>query len=362
MLYVILHLTQNLYLGLGANGTTPSIASRLGVSINPDGTINASAIASLGLVTLPITQNQIANNAGIPESKLMLDYHTSDLFNYIRDLSKNVNNALGWISDTGIKLEPHLSGAIYRHSLDQIDVSHDLTKFPYLNNKFRQPRNNSQSYALTNDINNELLTHQWADGSPFGILKNVVTNNGSQYPDYYAHVASGIFLESSIFGTIPQTVQDVQAFAEYIDQASIFLYGTRIQNFYSNGVSRKSQSSTLSTDGYGQTLVPPTAAITYLSSTGPFDDILTGDDIIKFVPSDSGYLFNEQFSLVKPGDIIRVNYGTIETQFVIKEKKYNTQNNQQIFIIRIAGKNLLATTSAIARIDKSFLIPINMVC
>jgi len=97
------------YLGLGLNGTQPSLAARLGVSINPDGTINPSALSSLGLVTLPITQDQIATNAGIPESKLLLDYRTSDLFNYIRDLAKDVNSALGWISTTGIQLEPHLS-------------------------------------------------------------------------------------------------------------------------------------------------------------------------------------------------------------------------------------------------------------
>src|ERR1700677_2152452 len=63
-----------MYLGLGANGSTPSLAVRLGVSLNPDGTINPSALTSLGLVTLPITQDQIAVNAGIPESKLMLNH------------------------------------------------------------------------------------------------------------------------------------------------------------------------------------------------------------------------------------------------------------------------------------------------
>lgn len=341
------------YLGLGLNGTMPSLAVRLGVSINPDGTLNSSMIASMGLVTLPITQDQIATNADIPENKLRLDYRTGDLFNYIRDLSKDVNNALGWISTTGIQLEPHLIGAIYRHSMDQIDVSHDLINFPYLQNKFRLLRNNTQSYYLVNDMNSELLAHQWADGSPFGTLKNVVTNNGSQYPDYYAHVASGIFLESNGFGTIPQTVEDLQSFAEYIDQSSIFLFGTRIQNFYSNGISVNSRSSVLNMDGYGQGIVPVTAAITYLGSTGPVDNILTGDDIIKFVPNaGDGYLFNEQFSLVKVGDIVRVNYGTIETQFVIKEKKYTQQSNQNLFTVRIAGKNLFASTTATARIDR----------
>ena len=49
--------------------------------INPDGTPNVSVITSLGLVTLPIHNDQIAEKAGIPESKLKLDYPTTNLFN-----------------------------------------------------------------------------------------------------------------------------------------------------------------------------------------------------------------------------------------------------------------------------------------
>ena len=275
-------------IGLGAAGTTPSIAARLGLLINPDGTPNASAITSLGLVTLPIFNNQIADNAGIPESKLVLDYRTQDLFNYIRDLSRDVNLAFGWINVSGVKLEPHLIGAIYRHDLAQIDVAEVSSQF--LNNKFRVNRNNDNSYDLINDINNELLAHQWADGSPFGVIQNVVTNDGSTYPSNYAHTASGIFVNTNRFQTIPQTDQDVQSVFEYIDQSSILLLGTRIQNLYANGISVNSRSSSLTTDGYGQSVVPVTPAIAYfLSPTGsgstPVDNIQNGDDIIQFMPS-----------------------------------------------------------------------------
>jgi hypothetical protein len=73
-----------LALGLNIAGSQPNLAARLGVFINPDGSPNASVLTSLGLVTLPITNSQIAENAGIPESKLKLDFRTQDLFNYIR--------------------------------------------------------------------------------------------------------------------------------------------------------------------------------------------------------------------------------------------------------------------------------------
>lgn len=345
-------------LGLNIAGTQPSLAARLGVFINPDGTPNASVITSLGLVTLPIRNDQIAENAQIPESKLRLDFRTQDLFNYVRDLSLDVNTAIGWIATEGIKLEPHLIGAIYRHTMDQIDVSTSSTQF--LKNKLRAFRDNLQSYTLVNDMNNELLAHQWADGSAFGPNNTVVTNNGSVYSTYFAHVASGIFLDPSRFSTIPQTRDNLQLFAEYIDTASIFLLGTRIQNLYTSGISRVSRSSTLTIDGYGQFIVPPTPAIAFLENIGnsgtPFDDINSGDDIIKFVPSaanQTSFYFASQFVLVRPGDIIRVLYGdgyNIMVPYVVKETKINIATNT--FIVRIAGKNQAYSPNAIARIDR----------
>jgi hypothetical protein len=350
-------------IGIGAAGTADSVASRLAVSFNPDGTLKTSALTSLGLVTLPITQDQIANNAGIPESKLMLDHRTQDLFNYIQDLSNGVNTALGWISSSGVKLEAHLIGAIYRHTLDQIDVSVDLTHFPFFDNKFSVPRNNTNAYFAINDINSELLAHQWADGTPFGIIQNVVTNNGSTYPSDYAHTASGIFLNTSRFAVIPQTAQDVQAFADFIDGASILTLGTRIQNLYHNGISRNSRSSSLTADGYGQALVPVTPAIAYLRGNGnssiPIDDIAIGEDIIQFMPSStnsSNNSFDEQFALVRPGDIVTISYAgdgyNVEVPFVISEKKYIQGGGNKIYIVRIAGKNIAYSPNASARIDR----------
>ena len=41
-------------IGLGASGSAGAIADRLGVSLDPAGNIKPSAIATMGLVTLPI--------------------------------------------------------------------------------------------------------------------------------------------------------------------------------------------------------------------------------------------------------------------------------------------------------------------
>jgi hypothetical protein len=349
-------------LGISIAGSTSSLATRLGVAINPDGTIRSSALTSLGLVTLPITQDQIAVNAGIPESKLKLDHRTQDLFNYVRDLSSDINTALGWINVSGVKLEPHLLGVIYRHSLDQVDVVSDPSRL--LKNKFGLLRNSTSAFDTINDMNSELLAHQLADGSPFGVISNVTTNNGSVYPSNYGHTAGGIFLNSTRFQVIPQSIQDLQNFAQFIDSASIFLYGSRIQNLYTNGISRVSRSSSLVTDGYGQPIIPSTPAIAYLLKDGsysnPLDDIDIGDDIIELKPSSADMnsnAFDEKFALVKIGDIVRINYGSAEVTFIIKEKKYLQGGSNKKYVVRIAGRNLFHTSNASVRIERPLFNP-----
>lgn len=343
-------------LGLGASGSTGSVAARLGVALNNDGTLKASALTGLGLVTLPITNSQVSSTAAILESKLKLDYSTQNLYNYIADLSSGVNSAIGWIATTGIKLDPHIYGAIYRHVLSHIDVSGNSDEL--FKNKFNLLRDNANAYTALRSLNDELVTHQQLDGSPSVALSNVPLLGGGTIPSYYAHAAGGIHLNSSPFTVIPQSIIDVQSLAEFIDSAGIFLYGSRIQNLYSNGIPRASRSSSLVTDGYGDWVCEEVSAISYLLdgglSSAPFDDIDNGDDMVELVPSSellSGHAFDSQFAKVKPGDILRINYGGLQTSFVIKEKKYVPDDGKKFFV-RIAGKNLVYSTNAKARIDR----------
>lgn len=352
----VFNVEQNI--GIEAAGSTSSIAARLGISLDAAGNIKPSAITSLGLITLPITNLQIADSAQIPEYKLVLDHRTADLFNYIQDLNRSINTALGWISSSGIKLEPHLLGFIYRHTLDQIDVTANPVN--YLKNKFSLLRDNTNAFTVLNDLNNEFIYHQLIDGSVVTNVQNVTTLDGSTYPSNYGHTASGIWLNTSRFATVPQTATDVQQFADFVDSSSIFLLGSRIQNLYSNGISRASRSSSLLADGYGPFLIPFTPAITYLLNTGsmssPFDDINAGDDIIEFKPASADIFsnsFDAKFALVKVGDIATVNYGSVETQFLIKEKKYIQSGGNKKYVIRIAGKNLFYNPIANVGITKS---------
>lgn len=110
-------------LGLNPQGTTADLATRLNVSINPDGSLKASALAAIGLVTLPITNSQIASNAGIEESKLDLDYSTVALRTLIANLevfANAINTNL--LQDIG-NLNQHVShpSAYGRHQTRDVD-------------------------------------------------------------------------------------------------------------------------------------------------------------------------------------------------------------------------------------------------
>ena len=358
--------------GIGSSGTVGTIADRLGVSLEANGTLKPSAITGLGLVVLPITNSEIDASANITESKLLLNYPTNDLHNSILNTSADAKEALGWISISGMKLDPHILGAFYKHTLYAIDVSSSSADF--FQDKFTTPtvpsyRINDDSYQAIRGINDELLAHQFADGSAVG-PKVIKTNSGKTYSENYAHTSSGVFLDTSNFHSIPETKQDLQAFANYIDESGIFLYGTRIQNLYSNGVSRQSRSATLASSNsnpMGMSIVPRTNVITYLcnhgDSSSPVDDIEFGDDIVEFKPAApvmASNLFDSQFLAIKIGDIIRITYtiasSQVEVPFIIKEKKYIGADPKRYFV-RIDGKNLAYQTDTVGRaqVDKPLL-------
>lgn len=342
-------------IGLTASGSLSNLSDRINVSLNPDGTINPSALTSLGLVTLPIDNTQIATNAAILESKLDLDHNTQTLYNMIINLGLDSDTALNWINLNSSKITSHINGTAFNHYSDKILVAESSSN--YLQNKFESDRDNTNLYTLLDDINTDFVNHQRADGYGTGI--DVETLTGLTFPDTFAHHSAGIFIDSSRFISIPKTTTDLQTLAEFIDSTSLLLFGSRVQNFFTNGVSKASRSSNFNNDGYAQILIEPVLATAYLrtngTATNPIDDIDTGDDIIELFPSGSietSNLFDAQFSLVKPGDIVTINYGSVETKFIIKEKKYIQSGGNKKFIIRIDGKNLAYTTTASVLISK----------
>ena len=77
------------FVGTGVSGQL-SLAQRLGLLIQPDGYFNFAYLTGMGLVTLPIYDNQIAAGANIQESKLNLTFGTQDLYDDILVLGQGV--------------------------------------------------------------------------------------------------------------------------------------------------------------------------------------------------------------------------------------------------------------------------------
>jgi hypothetical protein len=352
--------------GINAQGSTGSIAQRLSVSLNPDGTIMPSALVGIGLVTLPITDAQISPTAAIQESKLSLVYSTSSLYTLILTLQNSIDVLNGFLSLTGVKLEPHIDGTAYNHFLSAIRV--DQTTPFVKTNPTTLPsagtnvinRNETNADLLIQDISNDLVIHEKSDGSA-----NVTTTSGGTVPPVnYAHMASGINVVSNNFSTIPQSNQDVQSIIEYFDSSSLLLLGSRVQNLYANGISRTSRASSFLSDGYGEPIVPPTPAISYFlnvppgpMASSPVDSFTNGDDVVLFSPTPqqlSTFNFDAQFAQVQPGDILTINYGTgISYQFIIDSVKSNVNGLVRTYAVRINGKNPISNINALARIDKA---------
>ena len=333
-------------IGTGASGSAGSIANRINTAHLPDGSIKPSVLTSAGLVSLPITDAQVSSSAAIIESKLNLNYPTLTLKGLIDNIAIETENFNNFLGTLGYKLGPHLSGADYNHNTDAINVNNPVgptdlnTK---LINKHNVLRNITNLFTLLKDLNKDFVIHQLSDSS---------ANPGTYTTtDNYAHVGRGINIDTSNFKTIPQTANDVQLFAEEVDRSNINLLGSRTQNLFSDGVARSARAGALDSDLYGQLVVPSTRVFTYLNhlSNHPNDSIDTGDDVIEFKPiSNDGYIFDSYFSQVKTGDILTVNYVSVEVDFVIESVKYYYSGGVESYIIRVNNKNLFEMTDGYA--------------
>lgn len=347
-------------LGIGASGSVGSVADRLGISIQNDGYIKPSALTGIGLVSLPITDVQISPTAAIQESKINLAHTTTSLYTLYLNLKNAIDIVNGFISLTGVKLDPHITGSAYNHLLQHIKIDPTST----YKNRFLLNRDTTNANTLELDISNDLSNHERLDGTVPGTLDTYTTLGGEIVPSEFAHTGSGVYINPSAFSTIPQSNDSLQKFAEYVDSSSLLLIGGRIQNLYANGIPRSSRSESLTLDGYAELVVSPTPATAYLlgvppgpQSNSPVDDINGGDDVILFNPT-SGVLanntFDAQFSQVKPGDIITINYGNgIAAKFTIDSIKTVINGSTRVYAVRINSRNLYSSTTATARIDRA---------
>ncbi len=343
-------------LGLGLSGNQTDLATRLNQSLDATGNILPSALVSLALT--PIVNAQVSPTAAIQESKLALAHGTQDLYNSIITNNGYLQTTLAFIAGPGAEILPHIEGIDYNHFMNAIYVA--ASPLSYFKNRLGSFRDNSNLYNLFNDVNIDLVSHEKADSTNFSSFDPTNPLYGTIPPANYAHVSAGIYLNSSNFSFIPQTANDLQSFAEFIDNSNIFLLGTRIQTFYANGISRTARSGTLPNPLLGQLLVPATSLTTYLlygGASSPFDDIDHGDDIVEFIPSAAtitNSTFDAMFNQVRVGDILTTIYDgyNLTVQSVIKEIKLTVSGMNKRYVLRLDSKNLMAGTTFTGTVNK----------
>lgn len=346
-------------LGINIAGSMDTLADRLNVSLNSNGTIKASALTSIGLATLPIINAQVGDNAGIAEYKLSLDYTTSDLHTLILANKSLLDAVNAFLNTTASDLTAHISGSRLlsdgltsaKHVLSHIDLNAvpSDSRDPFyiwagLKDKTGTLRSATHAGEALSQINDDLTSHENATED--------------------AHVASAISVDTSDFIEIPPTADTVQKVIDYLNDAEELNIGQHRAVQHAPGIPpiARIQSILNTTDGYADNVVPPTPCTTHVvhaPSVNPVDSNTTGDDIIKFFPTDptTTFLFDSQFSTVQVGDTIRVNYGnSLEASFIVESKRYTPGVE---WVVRINGYNLFDSDHdgydgyAVARIDRS---------
>lgn len=342
-------------LGTNPHGSLTSVKDRLAVSINDNGTLKASALTAVGLVTLPITNVQVATNAAIDEIKLNLNHSTNDLHTLILGNAAVIGALVTLSNATASNLLIHINGGITltdgstlaRHVASQIElntVPNDpsdprapVYTWTGLLDKDGVLRSATEVATALLEINDELNTHE-----------NATTN---------AHPATAITVDTSGFQELPLDADTVQKALDAIDDSDALLIGTHRANMHSNGVPQAARSVNINNDGYSRNVVPETAAQAFLvapPSIIPIDDNANGDDIIVFKPDNTDFVFDAYFSKVRPGDLLTINYGNgISARHIIDSKRHLPGVE---WVVRLNSINLYNTDGydGYARIDRPF--------
>lgn len=110
---------------VGANpqGDMVSLAARINSVIDDNGNIRSGALSSRGLISLPITNSQIASSAGINESKLSLDYGTAALNARISSATTDIQSVRDSFLASVSSSAGHYSGLSNRHDGYDIDLN-----------------------------------------------------------------------------------------------------------------------------------------------------------------------------------------------------------------------------------------------
>ena len=311
-------------LGVNPQGTKGTVAAFLAVAHNSDGTLKASALSSAGLVTLPITNSQIAAGAGIVESKLTLDYSTSVLNAAISALSSTVSGMNNVLTELLTDFSLHIYGVptpttsdgyVNRHVASHVDINNgEFNGYPQYTGV--DPRdtayNNTGLYDLDGNIRNARTVMDALLQINSDFLSHALSTSSTK------HVATFISVDTSGFDVIPTDKDNVQLVLDFIDDYEAEIIEKHRAEQHANGIPRASRVERYENDGYN-TILGVFECSTSVTAGG------LGQVSFTATPGDLDWAFRQ----IVPGDIVQVNYGgyvadhTIDTITYTPSTTYN---------------------------------------
>jgi len=265
-------------LGRLPQGSATDLVTRLGVSLDANGYIKASALAGIGLVTLPITDSQVGTNAGIEESKLDLNYGTTLLKFWIDSLRVRVDALEIALAQDISNLSQHVAHpALWgRHTSGDVDAYGVFT-------------GKTVQGALT-ELDTRLIAH---------IIDPID-----------AHDGSAISLDPNRFTTI--TADNVQDATEQLENLQLVEVIRHRDRQHGNGI-LNSQDAFISGTDHGVTIIAPA---TTTSGT-------VGSSFIKFAVAPTP----ADFALISRNDRIDLIIGGRTYRFIVDSTQSTNQVN-----------------------------------
>lgn len=333
-------------LGIKPSGALDSLSDFLKVSFNDNGFPKASAFSSVGLVTLPIDDAQVGENAAIKESKLSLSFSTSDLNSKIELNSVNIGQLTSLSTSLSSDLYSHVFGSVLLS--DGVTFGRHVASHIDLNSVPTDSRDTNYTWSGLLDRDGELRDATTVASALLEINNAFVDHELDT--SGLAHFASGISVDTTDFSTLPKTSDTVQKALEAIDKADALVIQEHQADLHSNGVPRESRALSGRSESFSKELVFTAVVNAYLTNPpqiGYSDNNVYGDDVISFVPDEPTVSFDERFSRVSVGDVIEINYGNgIQTTFPIESIRHIPGED---WTVRISGKNLYQSIDGSAR-------------
>jgi hypothetical protein len=314
-------------LGINPNGGgSETVSTRLSQSLDESGNIKPEAISRMGILSGPITDKDVSDQANIKESKIKLDYPTSLLHSEISGTFGVLKDLLSQVEELNRSLSSHITeGAPNRHKASSIGVD-AITSESSSTSLFSFEENNLQ------DLLKSIIS------SHINLSSNSISSINN------SHSASQIFFNSENSSNISSL--NVQDAIEDLSNLEVISFSKTLLKICSNGILRKGKVFDSYTGSEGFEAVSESSC-NFEINTSPFTEI---------------YFENPQAESysIQPMDVVKISYGAdiSDEYFLVKEKSSSIGNVD--FITVYGNPTVNSDTGTTCTVYKNYYKSFNM--